>query len=205
MAVNFDKDPSERKASSLGSDQLPTLSRTAGTSGKRGREKQKDRTLHRATRPSPKGLVVDLVLFLLLVAMGVGVWFGYGAVKSLYAPDWTLRQVEFSVEIRNLDYDRADQLLPTLSDNALWYSSSVDGDKLGTVSDVRAVPSITEDGRETMTLYLTVRTEARYRKGEGYYVGTTRLLAGESGSFRAEGLAAEGMIISLKDVTEVTA
>ena len=204
MAVNFEKDPSEKKASSLSGDALTPLSRTAGTALKRGKDKSKDRTLKRKKPFSVRGLVVDLILLVILAGLCVGGVWGYRAVKELYAPTWDTRTVEFCVEIKNIDYDRADQLLPTLSDRGLWYSADVDGDLLGTVNDVRIVPSVTEDGRETMTLYLTVKTTAGYRKGEGYYIGTTRILAGEEGVFRAEGLIAEGKVVSLKDVSEVT-
>lgn len=203
MAMNVDRDPTEKKASSLSDDGLTPLSRTVGTTGKRGKEKQKDRTLKKTKPFSLRGLIVDAVLLVLIVGVGVGVWFGYRAAKEAYAPERQERQVEFSVEIKNIDYDRADQLLPSLAEHDLWYSAHVGGDRLGTVTDVRAVPTVTEDGRETMTLYLTVQTTASYRKGDGYYVGTTRLLAGETGVFRAEGMTAEGMVVSLKDLTEV--
>lgn len=205
MADMYDRDPAEKKASSLSGDTLTSLSRTAGGGGKRGKDKNKDRTVKRARGMSVRGLVVDVILLLVIVGVGVGAWFGYHAVKDMYAPDWQIRQVEFCVEIRNVDYDRADQLLPSLSDHDLWYSSDVSGDRLGTVTDVRAVPTVTDDGRETMTLYLTVTTQAQYRKGEGYYVGSTRILAGESGMFRAEGLSAEGLVVSVQDTTEVKA
>ncbi len=202
MAVNFDRDPTEKKASSLSDDGLTPLSRTVSVSGKRGKEKQKDQSLKKGKTLSLRGLIVDLVLLLVLVGVVVGGWLGYRAVKSAYAPDWQSRQVSFSVEIKNIDYDRADQLLPSLAGHDLWYSAHVSGDRLGVVKDVRAVPSVTEDGRETMTLYLTVETTVAYRAGVGYYVGTTRILAGETGVFRAQGMTAEGMVVSLTDLTE---
>ncbi len=205
MAVYFDKDPSEKKASSLSGDTLTPLSRTTETTAKRGKDRLKDRTLKRKKTFSVRGLVVDLILLLILAGICVGGVVGYHAVKELYAPTWDTRAIEFCVEIKNIDYDRADQLLPVLLDRGLWYSDDVDGDLLGTVNDVHIEASVTEDGRETMTLYLTVKTTAKYRKGEGYYVGSNRLLAGETGVFRAEGLIAEGKVISLKDVTEVDA
>ncbi|MBQ9780446.1 MAG: hypothetical protein IJW00_11135 [Clostridia bacterium] len=206
MAEFFDREPADKKASSLSGDTLTPLSRTSGKAGKRGKkEKSKDRIFKGNRRTGIRGVVVDLVILLLLAGVGVGLWFGYTAVKDLYAPVWQSRNVEFCVEIKNIDYDRADQLLPALSGHDLWSSADVSGDRLGIVTDVRAVPVITEDGRETMTLYLTVRTEARYRKGEGYYADSTRLLAGESSIFRAEGLIAEGTVVSLKDLTEVDA
>lgn len=202
MAVNYDRrDPAEIKASSLSGDTLTPLSRTAGNVSKRGKEK--DRTLPSGKKFSRRGFLVDLLVLLVLAGVIVGAWFGYGALQKLYTPVWETRQVEFCVEIGNIDYDRADQLLPTLTDRQLWSSDHVEGECLGIVSDVRAVPSVTEDNREIMTLYLTVTTQAKYRKGEGYFVGDTRLLAGETGIFRAESLSAEGMVVSVQDVTEV--
>lgn len=203
MSINHEnRDPYEGKASSLSSDTLPKLARLSGAQGKKNKEsvtaKSKKRGLFW------RGFAVDMVLILLIVGVGVGVWMGYRAVKNAYEPAWETRWVEYSVEIRNIDYDRADQLLPALSDHGLWRGNQADGDYLGEVRDVRALPSVTEDGRETMTLYLTVAAETKYLRGEGYFMGDTRLLAGISGIFRAEGLLAEGTIVSLREMAEVT-
>lgn len=204
MAINHEnRDPAERKASSLPSDSLPKMARLSGTQAKKSKERPSGRNGKRGL--FWRGLAVDAVLLLLLIGVGVGVWMGYRAVKAAYEPVWEQRRVEYTVEIRNIDYVRADQLLPALSDHGLWRGSDADGDYLGQVSDVRAVPSVTEDGRETMTLYLTISAEAKYLPGKGYYMGDTRLLAGLNGMFRAEGLLAEGTIVSMQEIAEVTA
>ena len=74
---------------------------------------------------------------------------------------------------------------------------------LGQISQLDSVPYTNEDGEGVLALYLTVTAEAKYREGQGYYVGSTRLLAGENGVFRTEGLITEGAIVSLQDLTEV--
>ena len=65
------------------------------------------------------------------------------------------------------------------------------------------MPYTDENGKGKVALYLTVSTEANYREGKGYYVGSTGLLAGESAIFRTEGMVTEGLIVSLTDQTEV--
>jgi len=204
MAMKHDdRDLTERKVSSLSDDTLTPLSHTS--SGLRKQKGKKEKSLPGRRRFSGRGLVVDLALLLLLVGLGVGIWFGYGAVKEGYAPTWETRDVEFCVEIRDLDYDLANELLASLPNHGLWHTAAADGDYLGSVREVRAVLGVTEEGREIMTLYLTVYTQANYRKGEGYYVGKTRLLAGEMSMFRAEGMIAEGMLVSVKDLSEEAA
>lgn len=208
--MSMNRDDKERelngyKASSLSDDTLQPIARTASGTKKRGRDKKNEVNLSARRKAARGGFVVDLVLLLLVALLSVGGWFGYRALKVLYTPVWDTRQVEFCVEIRNIDYDSADELLPTLEDHGLWYSDTAEGDYLGIVSDVRAVPTITEDGKETMTLYLTVRTQAKYSREQGYFVGSTRILAGETGIYRAEGMIAEGIVVSLDDVTEVDA
>ncbi len=203
MAMNHEKrEPAERKASSLPSDTLPRMARLSGSQGNKSRDKMSGKYGKRGL--FWRGVVVDAILLLLLIGVGVGVWMGYRAIKAAYEPVWEQRRVEYSVEIRNIDYDRADQLLPALADHGLWRGSDADGDYLGMVSDVRAVPSVTEEGRETMTLYLTVSAEAKYLRDKGYYMGDTRLLAGINEMFRAEGLLAEGTIVSMREIAEVT-
>ena len=46
---------------------------------------------------------------------------------------------------------------------------------------------------------MTVSVTAQYRNGEGYFVEDVRLLAGERAIYRANGLVAEGTMISLTD------
>ena len=61
-----------------------------------------------------------------------------------------------------------------------------------------------EDGANTLTLYLTVEASAHYREGKGYRMGVTTLLAGMEGSFRAEGMVAEGTVISMHEKSDET-
>ena len=206
MAMKHDdRALAERKVSSLPGDTLSPLSRTTGGTGKRKKDKKEKALPSRKGHFPWRSLVVDLLLLVILVSAGLGAWFGYRAAKAAYAPTWEVRDVEFCVEISNIDYDRSENLLPALKGHGLWFTAEVDGQYLGTVSGVDVVPTLTEDGKEVMTLYLTVKTQANYRKGQGYFVGNTRLLAGETEVFRAEGIVAEGTIVSLTDAKEVQA
>ena len=203
MAMKHDeRELSERKASSLSGDTLTSLSRTSKGSGKSGKDK-KEKFLPGKRRFSLRGLLVDLALLLVLCGLGVGIWFGYRAVKNIYAPEWETRQISFVVEITDLGLEETNALRNTLSGSPLWYSSAADGDMLGQISQLDSVPYTTEEGEGVLALYLTVTAEAKYREGQGYYVGSTRLLAGENGVFRTEGLITEGAIVSLQDLTEV--
>ena len=203
MAMKHDeRELSERKASSLSGDTLTSLSRTSKGPGKSGKDK-KEKFLPGKRRFSLRGLLVDLALLLVLCGLGVGIWFGYRAVKNIYAPEWETRQISFVVEITDLGLEETNALRNTLSGSPLWYSSAADGDMLGQISQLDSVPYTNEDGEGVLALYLTVTAEAKYREGQGYYVGSTRLLAGENGVFRTEGLITEGAIVSLQDLTEV--
>lgn len=203
MAMKHDeRELSERKASSLSGDTLTSLSRTSKGSGKSGKDK-KEKFLPGKRRFSLRGLLVDLALLLVLCGLGVGIWFGYRAVKNIYAPEWETRQISFVVEITDLGLEETNALRNTLSGCPLWYTSVADGDMLGKISQLDSVPYTNEEGEGVLALYLTVNAEAKYREGQGYYVGSTRLLAGENGVFRTEGLITEGAIVSLQDLTEV--
>jgi len=203
MAMKHDeRELSERKASSLSGDTLTSLSRTSKGSGKSGKDK-KEKFLPGKRRFSLRGLLVDLALLLVLCGLGVGIWFGYRAVKNIYAPEWETRQISFVVEITDLGLEETNALRNTLSGCPLWYTSAADGDMLGKISQLDSVPYTNEEGEGVLALYLTVNAEAKYREGQGYYVGSTRLLAGENGVFRTEGLITEGAIVSLQDLTEV--
>ena len=85
---------------------------------------------------------------------------------------------------------------------SIWSSEQTDADMLGTVENVRMATVSTEGGDTMLTLYLDVRANAYYRKGEGYRMGETMLLAGSEGTYRLAGLAAEGTIISVREAAE---
>jgi len=195
MAVNDERQGGVRKASSLEGDQISTPSRESKT-GKRGR----DGRLHGSKKSVWKSILLDMIILIVLAGLCVGIWFGYDAIKGIYAPVFEKREVAFVVEIRGIEYERAEELLHGLTNSDLWYSDDANGVSLGKVTDVRPLPTV-EDGKEMMALRLTVSTVAQYRPGHGYYVGTVRLMAGETALFRAEGMVEEGLIISVRDLT----
>lgn len=152
-------------------------------------------------------LTVDIILLAVLVGLIVGGVFAYRAVRELYAPTWETRDVVFCVEMEGIDpsmvkYGQDGR--PTFTGNPIWSSDRTDADLLGTVTDVRTVLVSWEDGHNTITLYLTVEAQAHYREGKGYRMGTTMLLAGSEGTFRVEGMIAEGMVISMHEKADET-
>ena len=143
-------------------------------------------------------LMVDTVLLLIIAALAVGGVWGYRALKEVYAPVWDETTVEFCIRIGGVDvasiYDEEGRSLFDQCD--VWHSDHAQGELWGTVVDVDAPP---EENGHTATLYLTVRSAALYRAGEGYYIGETHLLAGMKSTFRVRGIMAEGEVISLRE------
>lgn len=147
-------------------------------------------------------LVVDLILLAVLVGLAAGGVFAYRAIRDLYAPVWESRDVVFCVKMEGIDpsmvkYGQDGR--STFTGNPIWSSDRTDADLLGTVTDVRTVLVSREDGYNTITMYLTVEATAHYREGKGYRMGATMLLAGDSASYRVEGMVAEGSIISMHE------
>ncbi len=171
----------------------------------RGRRSTDARGIDRRSRRLWVSILVDIILLLLLAGLLVGGWFGYRALREWYAPTWETRDVVYCVEMQGIDPDLVkygQDGRPTLTNNAIWSSDRTDADHLGTVTDVRTVLVAWEDGRNTLTLYLTVEATAYYREGKGYRMGETMLLAGSEGTYRVEGMIADGRIISMHEVQD---
>ncbi len=152
-------------------------------------------------------LLVDFVLLAVVAALVVGCVFGYRALRELYAPSWETRDVVFTVKMENIPPEmvRYDQKKGqyTIMDNPIWSSELTNADHLGTVVDVRTV-LVSTGPVNTVTLYLEVEATAYYREGKGYRMGETMLLAGSTGTYRLEGLTADGIIISMHEKAEET-
>lgn len=147
-------------------------------------------------------VLVDLLLLLALAGLVTGAVFGFRAVRELYAPTWETRTVVYTVEIQGIDpgavkYNSDGRYI--YIDNPMWSSVYTDADCLGTVTDVKGTRVTAEDGSSTLTLILTVEADAAYREGKGYRMGETMLLAGMTGEFRMEGMAATGTVISMQE------
>ena len=150
-------------------------------------------------------LLVDLVLLAVVTGLVVGFIFAFRAVRELYAPTWEVRSVVFCVKMEGISpdmvkYDR-EKGQYTIVSNPIWSSEFTDADHLGTVTDVRTVLVSTGEVN-TVTLYLKVEADAYYREGKGYRMGETLILAGAEGTYRLEGLTAEGIIISMHEQSE---
>ena len=152
-------------------------------------------------------LLVDLTLLIVIAGLVVGGVFAYRTIRELYAPVWETREVVFEVEMKGVDPDMVkygQHGRPTIADRPLWSSDLADADLLGTVTDVQTFLVPDENGENTLTLHLTVEATAHYREGKGYRMGATMLLAGMKGTFMAQGLVAEGTVISMHEKQEET-
>ena len=175
------------------------------TIGREGRGRVKAMVVRRGKRLWVT-LLVDLILLVLLAGLIVGGIFGYRAVRDMYAPGWEVRDVVCGVNMANVppemvkyDSERGKYFIV---DGPIWSSDETDADMLGTVTDIRTVMVSTEadgQGETVLTLYLEVKASAYYREGKGYRMGETLLLAGSTGTYRLDGLSAEGTIIFMHE------
>ena len=202
-----DSDDRDRKLSGFSkrtADQ-PEAGSTAARSDKKSRGRA---TFARREKRMWVTLVVDILLLVLIAGLVVGGIFGYRAVRELYAPTWEVRDVVFGVKLENIPpemvkYDQ-DKGQYTIVGNPIWSSERTDADMLGTVTDVSTV-LVSTDENNTVTLYLKVEAQAYYRAGKGYRMGETLLLAGSTGTYRLEGLTAEGMMIFMHEASDPNA
>lgn len=173
-----------------------------------GRESKKRGKLVLATQGKNLwvSLGVDILLLALVIGLGFAVVHGYRALRDIYAPEWEVREVVFRVKMENIPPDmvRYDETKGTLAieGRPMWSSDQTDADMLGTVENVRTATVTAEGGETVLTMYLDVRANAYYRKGKGYRMGETMLLAGSTGTYRLAGMSAEGMIISVSEAAE---
>ena len=201
-----DTDP---KASSLSA--APAAFAPASHEGKKGRKGKKGKSGKKAMGRDRSRiwvtLLVDLTLLIVIAGLVVGGVFAYRTIRELYAPVWEAREVVFVVEMKGVDPDMVkygQNGRPTIVGRPVWSSDLTDADLLGTVTDVQTLLVPGENGENTLTLYLTVGATAHYREGKGYRMGTTMLLAGMKGTFMAQGLVAEGTVISMHEKQEET-
>ena len=194
----YDVDP---KASSL--TDSTTAHRPAVSDGKTAKSGNFGKTFGTRGRSNKWiALVGDIMLLAVVVCLVVSGVFAYLAVRDLYAPVWETREVVYTVEMTGVDVDLVkygEDDRPVLIGQALWSSDASDADLLGTVTDVRTVHVLGENGENTLNLYLTVEAKAHYREGKGYRMGATMLLAGMKGTFMAQGLVAEGTLTSMHE------
>ena len=183
--------------------------RTAAAKEEKGRESKKRGKTVLAKRGKSLwvSLLVDFLLLALVVGLTLGGIFGYRALREMYAPEWEVREVVFRVKMENIPpdmvrYDTAQGKFAIVG-NPIWSSERTDADMLGTVEEIRTATVSLENGETVLTVYLDVKANAYYRKGKGYRMGETMLLAGSTGTYRLEGLVAEGMIISVREAAEL--
>ena len=205
---SMNRNDAEPKASSLVDS--ATAHRPVSPDGKALRGGRRSKNGKHTTGRNQRGwvtIVVDVILLIVIVGLVTGGVLAYRAIRELYAPTWETREVVFGVEMTGVDLDLVkygQDGRPTMTGHPLWSSDSADADLLGTVTDVRTVLISGEDGKNTLNLYLTVEATAYYREGKGYRMGATMLLAGMKGTFMAQGLVAEGTVISMHEKSEET-
>lgn len=210
MASLKDNDAKSRKASSLTDATMvePATAPATPESGLRpnamppnGRG-NRDTVSVGALRRRRRGwvsVVVDIILLVVIAGLIVGAWFGYRAVREVYAPTWEQKTVVFRVRIENVDVgmlDTNDQFIG----KPIWSSDRSNADQLGTVTASNKEAGTGDSQIQTIqTFILTVEANAYYLEGKGYRMGETMLLAGSEGTYRVEGLVAKGMIISMHE------
>ncbi len=197
MASTRPGDGQDRKASGYigAAGSVRSKKSLPGADGQGG----KDTLQGQASRKNRRGgaFVVDMVLIVLIVGVIVGGIFGYRALKQAYSVEWEEGiTVHLVVELANVD--------PTIDlskedDMSVYFSSHVDADKIGVVTEVLdsgLMPSSTKDAASGNKYYrVAVEATARYRAGEGYYVGSESLLAGRGGHFRIGSYEMEGTLL----------
>lgn len=209
------KDPRENKVSSL-TDSMAFPAETPAAGGK-------DVLQDSQTYNKRKWLAVlmDVILFVAFVGLVVGGWFGYNALRDVYAPLWESRSMILIVELPCVD----PALIPALGnpDERSVYNTEKTGvPALGQVMDMTVTDPIGDDfeddvngdasadedyeGVENDQVYKTVRliisAQAKYQKDKGYYVNSSPILAGDVNLYRFKGMAAEGTILALYEKDE---
>lgn len=152
------------------------------------------------------GWLIDVVIIMLLIGVLVGGYFLYGHLRDTYAPEWTEYDIQYVLELTELSSDMiayGPDGEKDLCGKNIYSSFMQDSDQLGRVVDV--VRRTDPEQSDHVTLYVTVEATARYRAGEGYWMADTRLLCGETRSFRLAGLKANGTILSLRTREELDA
>lgn len=155
-------------------------------------------------------IVADILLLILIAGIIAGAFFGLRALKRSFTPVGEDCRIRYSVAL----YDVDPESFPynpdgsyAICNNPVWLSDKVDGDCIGEVTDLKFKLNISDDGNDTLTVYITVEADAVRYDGTadimaGYYVENTRITAGLEGGFRMNGLYADGTVVSMTVVGE---
>lgn len=151
-----------------------------------------------------KTWLIDGFILLLIVGLGVGVYYAYSFLRDKYAPTWEERQVVYVLELTGVDpemvvYGSGGE--KALCGKDVYGSMKPGADQLGRVTEAVRVQNA--ENPDCVTLYLVVEGTARYREGRGYWMADTRLLCGETRVFRLAGLEVQGSILSLQTREEL--
>lgn len=150
-------------------------------------------------------IVADILLLILIAGIIAGAFFGLRALKRSFTPVGEDCRIRYSVAL----YDVDPESFPynpdgsyAICNNPVWLSDKVDGDCIGEVTDLKFKLNISDDGNDTLTVYITVEADAVRYDGTadimaGYYVENTRITAGLEGGFRMNGLYADGTVVSM--------
>lgn len=152
------------------------------------------------------GWLIDVIIIVLLVGILVGSYFLYGHLRDTYAPEWIERDIQYVLELTELSSDMiayGPDGEKDLCGKNIYSSFAQDSNQLGHIVDVIRLTD--PEQTDHVTLYVIVEATARYRAGEGYWMADTRLLCGETRSFRLAGLKASGTILSLRTQEELDA
>ncbi len=152
---------------------------------------------------------VDLVLWCVIIGLCVGGYFGYAALKKVYAPAWEEKSFVYVVEMPAVDI----RFIPQIGENwgtAVYISDDPDAKPIG---ELKVAPEILppEDPalrnthrkiRLTIVAGMSKDFKAEYREDMGFSANGVSIYAGMSGTFRISGLTAKGTILSLWEYDE---
>lgn len=199
MASHKDSIPGGEKASGIDNKTTHAL-RTRRDTRREGIDRL-DRTSGAKRR---KTWLIDGFILLLIVGLGVGVYYAYSFLRDKYAPTWEERQVVYVLELTEVDpemvaYESSGE--KALCGKDVYASMKPGADQLGRVTEAVRVQDA--ENPDCVTLYLTIEATARYRAERGYWMADTRLLCGETRVFRLAGLEVQGRILSLQTREEL--
>lgn len=166
----------------------------------------KNNNTNQSAQKNHKFNIVDLslVIILLVVALGVFLWFD--------PLDWfededpiQEKTILYTVEIKNMDLYQSNKI--NVSDSVMLVTDDIDQ---GVIVEVLKAPSVRwypDDDSDQMillrnptkdTVYVTIELQCLYKEGVGYFVHDTQLFVGNSIDLKFLTFNATGECVSIK-------
>ena len=138
---------------------------------------------------------MDIIIGIIILAVFVGIVVGAYFLFRFYTDDYEGIEIEY-VFISPCTEDR--DAFRTVKNKELYYDFDQNTYYFGKVSDIDVIDS--NNGRY---LVLMVRSNAKYRAGEGYSVGDYKIAVGSEFSFRVDGKIIAGTVVELHEKGEL--